>query len=212
MISNYGQLKTYIQSYLNYNDNSVTSSIPLFISMANQELNRVLRTPAQEQHIYHTVALDDETTLPVPNNLIELRRIYYGDTFETIDRVDIETLPREKYNYSDISSDNRPVSFARSHDYFILSRTAIVGTEIHIVYYQEVTDMTDDNDVNTFLEIAPLALLYRAIAEGHRFLENISMADYWFAKASEEVTMIQRQATLDENAGSVLAQCNQNWY
>lgn len=208
----YGELKEAVQAYLDYNDDKVISNIPMFIKFANNECNRVLRTPSHENIIYHEVTLEDEVKWPVPNDLIELRRIYYTDTFETVDRVDIETLPKEKYNYSDISGDGRPVSFARSQDWWYLPRPAVVGTTIAVVYYADTPFFDDDNDTNVNLRMAGQALLYRAIGEGHRFLENMEAAEYWFGKAAEEIEIVQVHANKDENAGSVILQCNNAWF
>lgn len=211
-MENYGELKDAVSAYLDYNDPKVLDNIPMFIKFANNECNRILRTPSHENIIYHDVTATDEVKWPVPLDLIELRRIYYTDTFETIDRVDIETLPREKYNYSDISIDGRPVSFARSQDWWYLPRSAVVGTTIAIVYYADTPMFVDDNDTNVNLRMAGQALLYRSIGEGHRFLENIEAAEYWFQKASEEISIVQEHANKDENAGSVILQCNNTWF
>lgn len=216
-ISNYGELKTLVESYLNYGDTSVTNSIPMWIKFAHQELNRTLRTPAQEEVIYHTVlapvlpATTGITQLPVPTNMMELKRMYYGDTFETIDLIDLEMLPQMKYDYSDISYDSRPVHIARNGDYWLLSRPAIEGNVIYITYYADVIDLVDDIDTNVFLEQAGMVLLYRSVAEGFRFLENIQMADYWMSKAVEELKIIQDHADRSENSGSVIVQANNPW-
>lgn len=210
-ITNYGELKDKIESYLNYGDESVTQNIPLFVEIAIDELNRVLRTPAQETTIFHTVVVDDLVTLPIPINLLELRRIYYGDTYETVDLIDLELFPQAKYTYSDISVDSRPIHFCRDGGVWRLTRPAVMGTTFYITFWVDTPQLVDDTDTNVFLEQTPQALLYRAVAEGHRFLENFPAADYWMQKATEEYLLVQDHADRAENSGSVIMQANNPW-
>lgn len=210
-INNYGELKSAISTYLDFADTSVTNKIPLFISMAESEIMSSLRIPSMERTIFVDITVDDLVRLPIPIDFLEMRRMYYPDTFETIDQIDLELAPQYKYNRSDISTSARPINFFRDQDYWYLTRPAINGDRIQITYYAEVTQMSLNSDTNILLRDAPNVLLYRALGEAHRFLENITMADYWIDKAMGEMVSVQTHSDRAENAGSIIVQANFNW-
>ena len=210
-LATYLDLKTAISSYFDYGDQSITDNIPLFIKITEDELATMVRLPSMEQTIFTDVITDDLVRLPIPIDYIELKRIYYPDTFETIDLIDLEMMPREKYNYSDISSDARPISMCRDGSFWYLNRAAINGTRIQITYFATPSQMTIDADQSVFLRDMGQVMLYRCVAEAHRFLENMEMADYFLNLAQTDLVTIQGQANSAENSGSVIAQSSYPW-
>lgn len=211
MARTYGSLKEHVLGYLNYDDDSVADNIEHFIRLAYDNVNSALRIPTTEEIIYH-----DVTTLlasfPIPNNFQALKRMYYGDTKETLSQIDIETLNREQYAQADWSNDSRPIKFARNGNAWVFNRPPVIGTRIVIVYHKNIDYPVDDTDTDDFLDQTYTALMYRAIAEGYRFLEDLEAADYYIHQAVNELTLIQEHADTAEVVGSVITQCQNPWY
>lgn len=211
-ITTYGELKSAVTSYIDYNNAEVTKRIPLFISIAEDICNRQVRLPSMERRISRLVLGNGQNTLPVPVDFLELRRMYYDDTLETLDQVDLELLPQHAYVYSDISYDGRPVSFARDQDRWIMSRNMVKDTKINITYYAAVDPMVDDGDSNDLLLKAGVGMLYRAVAEAFRFLERDDRAEVFEQMAEKELLILQGVADKAENTGSVIVQANNTWF
>lgn len=210
-IANYGELKTTVLSYLNYGEQSVVDNLDLFVKMTYDNLNSSLRIPSMENIAWHDVT-SPIVNYPIPNNFLELKRMYYADTYETLDQIDVETLPHAKYVTSTISGDGRPTKFARNGDHWILNAPSVIGTRITFVYWANIPYLVEDTDTDDLLAQVDGAILYRTLAEAYRFLEDIEMSEYWMNKAILEMTIVQDNANTAEVTGSVIAQSNNPWF
>lgn len=211
MARTYGMLKEQILSYLNYEDDSVRDNIEHFVHMAYDNVNSALRIPTTEEIVYHDV-VSPISYFPIPNNFQELIRIYYADTKETFAQVDIETINRETHTQAIYSSDARPTKFARNAKQWVFNKQPLIGTRVVIVYWKNIPYPVDDADTDDFLEQTFTALLYRGIAEGYRFLEDLENAEYYLNQAVNELNLIQDHADEAEVTGSVVVQCSNPWY
>lgn len=210
-LNNYGELKDAVRSYLNYGDAAVEANLELFIKMAYDNVNSSVRIPSMEARVYHDVTIV-RNDLPIPIDYIELKRMYYDDSYETLNQIDVNELAEAKYTNSTISSDGRPIQFARDDDSWILNRDTVVGTRINIVYWQNIPYPVDDTDTDVFIDQVDGALLYRSLAEAFRFLEDFETSEYWMAKAAAELIIVQENADSAEVSGSIVVQSQNPWY
>ena len=210
-IANYGELKQAIRDYINYGDASVENNLELFIRMAYDNINSSLRIPSMEYRVYHTVTTE-RLDMPIPTNYLELKRIYYPDTLETMDQVDIETMPEMWDVNSEVSNDGRPTKFARDDGRWLLNKPMVIGTKIYFVYWRNIEYPIEDADTDVFIQQVDGVLLYRSLAEAFRFLEDFETSEYWMQKAVAEITIVQENADTAEVSGSVIVQSNNPWY
>jgi hypothetical protein len=171
-LTTYTELKASVADWINRDD--LTAVIPDFISLAEAQIERTLRT--RQMIVRATASMDTEYSA-VPADFLECRTIKLNTNpvqplqFETVDSLD--TL---KTQYT---APGRPQYFG------------IVGGQIRVVpapdttytaeliYFAKLTKLSSTNATNWLLTSSPDVYLYGALLQGAPYLQNDERIQTW---------------------------------
>ena len=183
-LSTFSQLKTSIGDWLNRSD--LTSVIPDFITLAEAEFNRTLRT---RQMIVRANAVIDAEYTQLPNDFLQMENM-----------IILTTTPTKLEFLSDEQADD---IFTR---YFSATGTpryyTIIGETLRFVpapsgeftvqmtYYKEVPALSDSNTTNWILGNHPDLYLYGSLLQTAPYLQDDARIATWaglYAKGMEQL-------------------------
>jgi len=171
-LTTYTELKASVADWINRDD--LTTVIPDFISLAEAQIERTLRTT--QMIVRATASIDGEYSA-VPADFLETRTVKLNTNpiqplqFETVDSLD---SLRTQY-----TAPGRPQYFG------------IVGTQIRVVpvpdstytaeliYYGKLTKLSSSNATNWLLTSSPDIYLYGALLQGAPYLQNDERIQTW---------------------------------
>lgn len=174
-LSTYTELKSSVADWLNRTD--LTSVIPDFISLAEAQIERTLRT--RQMIVRATASIDSEYSA-VPADFLETKSIKLNTnpvtslTFETVDALD--SLKSTTY-----ISAGKPQLFS------------IVGGQIRVlpvpdstytaelIYYAKLSKLSSTNATNWLLTQAPDVYLYGSLMQAAPYLKDDSRIPVWAA-------------------------------
>jgi hypothetical protein len=172
-LTTYTELKSSLADWLNRSD--LTSVIPDFISLAESQIERQLRT---RQMIVRATATIDTEYGAVPGDFLETKSLKLNTnpvtnlTFQTIDALD--SLSNTTY-----LSSGKPLYFT------------IVGGQIRVlpipdgsytaelVYYAKLTKLSSTVATNWLLTQAPDVYLYGALLQAAPYLQDDARIQVW---------------------------------
>lgn len=188
--SNYGELKTAVQSHANRGDSLAVDKIPDFIRLGEERIGRKVRASSMV-----TVA-----TLVIPGGT---NYVALPDDFLAFKRVVSAAETRIEYMAPDALAD-MPTPGDASR-YTIEGRRLIVGETpaadltLTTRYYARPAHLSADTDTNTLLAEAPSLYLYSALIEFHIWAKNSQQVDLYgglFDKAIAEVNSTSDAASI----------------
>lgn len=192
-ITNRGDLSDKIYKWLirdGATDKFVTPDmIQTYIQLAESELNRELKI----QDLIATVPLNISTvSSPLPSDF----RGVVALEFDSIP-FDCEWFPtRREMKDKYYNSIGRPPGYIIQGGTIIFSNTPDISYPMTLDYYQALTPLTSDNDVNVILSKFPDAYLYGCVRQG---LLNLNVADRIDAIATLYQNIIDRIKEDDKN-------------
>jgi len=210
-ISNFGELKSSIESWLERTD--LNSRVSDFISLAERRIFRgadgthPLKTPANETK--RTFAgYDAEVGLCVPDDFLAMKNLLWnGCPLERISDQQFlawDCQPDTRTNSNTVQPAGQPRYFARYACKFYVWPRPPEGTEefIQLNYWQDQSgQLSDDADTNSILPIAPGAYLYGALVEAEGFLMNDSRIPLWESRFQDNLRSLQSMADGAELSG-----------
>lgn len=189
-LSNFGDLKTSVASWLNRTD--LTSVIPDFVRLAESEIARDLRIRAMQAFATGTLV---DGVMAEPTRFVEARRFLVGGSKVTY-------ITPEQYQdlvesgYSDLK-------------YF-----TIIGTDIYVLnggsesysllYWRGFAPFSADSDVNWLLTNHPDIHLFKACEKGAVFLRDADGATGYRALYDAAKDGLDTADRMAEFSGSVL--------
>jgi len=135
--------------------NDITTDLGnTFIDQAVSRIQRTLRVPPMEKIAPYTVNFS-AASITLPEDFLSMRYLYSGETL-------LQMLPIGKLLAlgKQVGS---PRFYTRIGGELRLFPQPLDGTEISLVYYGEIPDLTDDTDTNFLCAIAPDLLVYGAL-------------------------------------------------
>jgi hypothetical protein len=189
-LNTYSALKTSIANYLGRSD--LTSQIPDFISLAETRMARELRI-RQMLNTVTTATTAADPTVGLPADFLEIRDLF------------LNSNPRTKLQYvspSSFSADIRtsyagsPLIYTMRGLEFEFAPVPDAAYVLQMLYYARPEPLSDTNQVNTFLSVAPDALLYGSLAEAEPYLMNDSRIQTWatlYINAIDKITVSDDQ-------------------
>jgi hypothetical protein len=172
-LTTYTELKTSLADWLNRSD--LTAVIPDFISLAEAQIERKLRT---RQMIVRATATIDTEYGAVPGDFLETKSLKLNTNpvtslqFETVDALDVMKATR-------YLSSGKPQYFS------------IVGGQIRVLpvpdgsytgeltYYAKLTKLSSTNASNWLLAQAPDVYLYGALLQAAPYLQDDARIQVW---------------------------------
>lgn len=188
-----------VQKYLDRNESSIVNKIPMWVHMAEDELDRRLRHPAAEM-VQSYVVKAGYDYVPAPRNLLELKSLRLVDEGRTLYRRSLETL------YELPKSDEKPLAFASRANYYILDKTVKVDTTIEFIYYTAPDKLGNENSANLYLVACGDFLLYVALSNGFAYDANPQESAYFRQLAEASLATLQDQINRESMAGHTLVQ------
>ena len=198
-LTTYTELKSSVADWLNRTD--LTAVVPDFISLAEAQIERTLRT--RQMIVRATASIDSEYSA-VPSDFLETKSIKLNTNpvtalqFESVDALD--TLKSTTY------------IAAGKPQYF-----GIVGGQIRVlpvpdstytaelIYYAKLTKLSDSVASNWLLSQAPDVYLYGALMQATPYLKDDARISVWaalYARGLEELQVADdRGAT---SGGSIM--------
>lgn len=191
-VTTYDGLVTAITEWCNRNDPTFISNIPIFISLAEQEMFIDLSTLGNEIYsIGHFNA--GNGTLPKPADWGRTLTFSYID-----DNGKIVVLQRSSYemirNYIPKQSSNPTANLPRYYsDYgfnqFLISPTPLVAYKYEIAYFNKITPLSSQVQSNWNSMYAYDPLFYNCLDKAYRFLDNVQDAEIFKALYRERIEL-----------------------
>jgi hypothetical protein len=183
-LTTYAELKTSVGDWLNRTD--LTTAIPDFISLAEAQIERNLRT--RQMIVRATASITTEYSA-VPNDFLEVKSFKLDTNpvtplgFETIDSMDTLAVTYR--------SAAKPIFFTvvgEQFRYLPEPDTAYTG---ELIYYAKLSKLSTANTTNFLLTAAPDVYLYGALMQAAPYLQDDARIAVWasmYRAGLEEVT------------------------
>jgi len=171
-LTTYTELKASVADWINRDD--LTTVIPDFISLAEAQIERTLRT--RQMIVRATASMDTEYSA-VPADFLECRTIKLNTNpvqplqFETVDSLD--TL-RTQY-----TAPGRPQYFGIVGGQIRLVPVPDTTYTAELIYYGKLTKLSSSNATNWLLTSSPDIYLYGALLQGAPYLQNDERIQTW---------------------------------
>ena len=196
-LTTYAELKTSVGDWLNRTD--LTTASPDFISLAEAQIERNLRT---RQMIVRATALITTEYSAVPTDFLEVKSFKLDTNpvtplgFETIDSMDTLAVTYR--------SAAKPIFFTvvgEQFRYLPEPDTAYTG---ELIYYAKLSKLSTANTTNFLLTAAPDVYLYGALMQAAPYLQDDARIAVWasmYRAGLEEVTQADDRSS---STGGVL--------
>jgi hypothetical protein len=171
-LTTYTELKASVADWINRDD--LTTVIPDFISLAEAQIERTLRT--RQMIVRATASMDTEYSA-VPADFLECRTIKLNTNpvqplqFETVDSMD--TL---KTQYA---ATGRPQYFSIVGGQIRVLPVPDTTYTAELIYFAKLTKLSSTNATNWLLTSSPDVYLYGALLQGAPYLQNDERIQTW---------------------------------
>jgi len=183
-ITNFGTLKTAIADTLNRDD--LASVIPQFVSLAQAQFNRKIRSHRQITRGSLTINTQFEA---LPADWLETIRITMdANPIRVLTQISMDDLTR--YRTAIDNTTDAPVYFAHNGTDIELFPTPSTSYTGEITYYAKVTALSADGDTNWLLTNNPDVYLYGSLIHSAPYLREDPRLAVWaglLAQAMDEI-------------------------
>lgn len=190
----YNDLIQDVKFYLNRTDQDTLSRIPIWVHVAQEQLDRIMRHPATEVSIEYKMQPGD-MSVPVPANMLEMKHLRNADTGDVLYRWSLEILN----HYSD---DPYPTGYCRRGAEYLLNKRVEIPFTLEMICYMAPSRLEKADDVNMYTVQCYDMLLYYAVAEGFAYLHDMQVSQYFQQKAEASYNMIMESIDREKRSGS----------
>lgn len=195
---NFGQLKTYIASWMNRND--LTAVIPTFIELAEDRI--FLGSPdldTQPLRVGEMLVTNSAFTNPLPSTWLELKRVSWF--LDGTVKYPLEFLPLERIGmYEGIGG--RPQYYSINGDTLVFGPT--FSNTVEVVYYARPAAMSADSDQNFLLANSPSVYLQACLMEAAIYLKDDASATRYATAFKNAIRAYQQQDDGNMHSGATL--------
>lgn len=199
-LDTYANLQTAVADWLNRTD--LTSQIPDFISLAEAEMRRRIRRSSTRA----TITLATDATTP-PADMAELRSAYLVSDLPNMDtplRVGTaEMIAERRARSADVAG--RPTDIAYIAGQLLVAPTPDQSYSCEIVYFTQLTPLSNSNTTNAILSEAPDAYLYGTLLQAEPYLEHDERLPVWQAKFDNAIEQLNAVRQNEEFGASLRA-------
>jgi hypothetical protein len=197
-LSTYAELKTSIGDWLNRSD--LTAAIPDFISLAEAQVERTLRT---RQMIVRANAYFDAQYGAVPDNFLETKSLKLTSTNpETpLSFLSIDALDNEATKYT---ASAKPKFFGIVGGQFRLVPTPDANYTTELTYYAKLTKLSSSLATNWLLESSPDIYLYGALLQAAPYLQDDARIPVWSSLYDRAMGELQTADDRGASSGGAL--------
>lgn len=151
-------IRTQLLGLLNRND-CTDAQANIFIEQALARIQRTLRVPAMEAEESITTNDTNGDTIILPNDFLNIKYLYSTTAEGTVmmEYRDVATFMAIP------SATGQPRFYTRIRGELKMKPYPQVGTNVQMIYYNEIPDLVNDTDSNFLTVIAPDLLVYGAL-------------------------------------------------
>lgn len=184
-ITNFGTLKTAIADTLNRDD--LASVIPQFVSLAQAQFNRVIRSHRQITRGSLTIDAQFEA---LPADWLETIRITMdANPIRVLTQISMDDLTR--YRTAIDNTTDAPVYFAHNGTDIELFPTPSTSYTGEITYYAKITALSADADTNWLLTNNPDVYLYGSLVHTAPYLREDPRVILWAGLLAQALDQIE---------------------
>lgn len=197
-IANFGQLKTAIADFLNRED--LTAVVPTFVSFAEAQFNRKVRSWRQE---VRSAAAVDVQYSDLPADFLQPIRVQVlGTGTSEVAPIAIAQMLQKREQTADVSG--RPRYYAITAQGLELFPTPDAEYNLSLVYYAKIPALDADADTNWFLEHHPDAYVYGSLVHSAPYLKDDARIAVWAGLLAQAMNEIEEDDNRARYGGSGL--------
>jgi len=197
-LTTYTELKTSIGDWLNRSD--LTNAIPDFISLAEAQVERTLRT---RQMIVRANASFDAQYGAVPADFLETKSLKLTSTNPQtpLQFLSIDALDNEAANYT---ASAKPKFFGVVGGQFRLVPTPDSNYTTELTYYAKLTKLSSSVASNWLLASSPDIYLYGALLQAAPYLQDDARIQVWSSLYDRAMSELQTADDRGASSGGAL--------
>jgi len=197
-LTTYAELKTSIGDWLNRSD--LTTAIPDFISLAEAQIERTLRT---RQMIVRANAFFNAQYGAVPADFLETKSLKLTSTNpETpLSFLSIDALDNEMTKFT---ASGRPKFFGIVGGQFRLVPTPDSNYTTELTYYAKLTKLSSSVATNFLLDSSPDIYLYGALLQAAPYLQDDARIQTWATLYERALNDLQTADDRGASSGGAL--------
>ena len=197
-LSTYAELKTSIGDWLNRSD--LTTAIPDFISLAEAQIERTLRT---RQMIVRANASFDAQYGAVPSDFLETKSLKLTSTNPQtpLSFLSIDALDNEAANYT---ASGKPKFFGVVGGQFRIVPTPDSNYTTELTYYAKLTKLSSSVASNWLLSSSPDIYLYGALLQAAPYLQDDARIQTWATLYERALNDLQTADDRGASSGGAL--------
>jgi len=193
-ITNYSTLQSTVGDFLNRSD--LTSVIPVFIQLAEAQMNRDLRH--HEMEVRSTGGQDaGDEYMQVPADWLENIRLHVqGAGTSPIDLISRASMADKRAGKENTTG--RPEYYCMADSQFQLYPTPDANYTIELLYYQKIPALAS-NSTNWLLDSHPDVYLYGSLMHSAPYLQEDARTAVWaqlYAAAAQRINQSSEQARM----------------
>ena len=205
-ITNYTELKTSIENWLNRDD--LTDRIPEFITLAEAQFNRELRVRGMEgRYTANTVA--GQRNYALTGGYIQMRNFQIND--DPIVALEYVT-PEIHDRVWGSSKTGLPRMYTLVANEILLGPIPDSVMTMEMDFYKAFDSLSSTTATNWVLDNAPDLYLYGALLNAEPFLVNDERVGTWRDFVVNAITSIQSADARDRHSGSAMRVLNTSGY
>lgn len=198
-ITNYTNLQSTIADYLNRSD--LTSIIPVFVQLAEAQMNRDIRHYEMEARSTGVQDAGDEY-MQVPSTWLENIRAHVQGTGTTpLDLISRAAMADKRAGAEDMAG--RPEYYCMADGQFQLYPTPDSEYTIELLFYEKIPDLAS-NSTNWVIEEAPDVYLYGSLIHSAPYLQEDERAMVWAQMYAAAVQRLNESSEKARMSGSGL--------
>ena len=197
-LTTYTELKTSIGDWLNRSD--LTAAIPDFISLAEAQVERTLRT---RQMIVRANASFDAQYGAVPSDFLETKSLKLTSTNPQtpLQFLSIDALDNEAANYT---ASGKPKFFGVVGGQFRIVPTPDSNYTTELTYYAKLTKLSSSVASNWLLSSSPDIYLYGALLQAAPYLQDDARIQTWATLYERALNDLQTADDRGASSGGAL--------
>jgi hypothetical protein len=197
-LTTYTELKTSIGDWLNRSD--LTTAIPDFISLAEAQIERTLRT---RQMIVRANASFDAQYGAVPSDFLETKSLKLTSTNPQtpLQFLSIDALDNEAANYT---ASGKPKFFGVVGGQFRIVPTPDSNYTTELTYYAKLTKLSSSVASNWLLASSPDIYLYGALLQAAPYLQDDARIQTWATLYERALNDLQTADDRGASSGGAL--------
>ena len=195
-LTTYDELKASIADFLNRDD--LTSVIPDFITLAESNLNMIVRHWRQEKR--STAEIDTQYSA-VPADFLQVISFHIssGD-YRSLELISQAEMQNRRYKSGDTSG--KPAFYAITAGEIEVYPTPDGTYDAELYYYSRITALSASNTSNWLLEYFPEAYLYGSLLHSAPYLKDDERVQVWASLYANAINAINAESESSKFGGS----------